>query len=69
MKAAIILDDWKLSIFRKNLTAAGYEYKDGGAAGPEMTLLTVEYTNIMHLQSVVHSSERECREWNAQRSN
>lgn len=53
MKAGIALDNWKLPIFRKLLTEAGYEYEDGGPLTAASTLLTVETDNMLALKAVL----------------
>ena len=61
MKAGIALDNWKLPVFRKRLTAAGYEYQDGGALTPDTTLLTVETDDILALKKELEKCQSECR--------
>jgi hypothetical protein len=65
MKVAIGLEDWKLPVFRRRLTAAGYEYQDGGAAGPGITVLTVHTANILKLKRVLEECQAEC--WQQER--
>lgn len=60
MKAGIAIDDWKLPVFRKRLTEAGYEYVDGGALTSSSTLLTVETDNILALRTVLTNCQIEC---------
>ena len=61
MKAAIGVDDWKLPVFRKRLTEAGYTYKDAGALTPDTTILTVETDNMLALKTVIEKCQAECR--------
>ena len=60
MRAGIVVDDWKLPVFRKRLTEAGYHYEDGGAARVNTTLLTVETQNVFALKEVLDACQREC---------
>ena len=60
MKAGILVDDWKLPVFRRLLTAGGYTYVDGGAPSPDVTLLTVETSDVLKLKDVVEACQREC---------
>lgn len=60
MKAGIAVDNWKLPIFRKRLTVAGFEYVDGGALTHETTLLTVETIRVDQLARVIKACQREC---------
>jgi len=61
MKAGIAVDNWKLPVFRKRLTAAGYQYQDGGALTHDATLLTVETHDILALKGVIEKCQAECR--------
>lgn len=61
MKAGIALDDWKLPIFRKILTEAGYAYTDAGGLTFNTTVLTVETDDILKLKKVLERCQRECR--------
>lgn len=62
MKAGIAVDNWKLPIFRKRLTAAGYTYADGGPLIGDTTLLTVETADVLRLKRVLEECQTECRE-------
>jgi hypothetical protein len=62
MKAGIAVDDWKLPVFRKRLTAAGYKYEDGGALTSGVTLLTVKTNNMFALKKVLEECQAECAE-------
>lgn len=61
MKAGIVLDDWKLPVFRKALTEGGYAYEDKGEATIGTTLLHVEFTDPEHLRRVVEGAADECK--------
>lgn len=60
MKAAIALDDWKLPVFRRRLTEAGFTYEDAGAPTPGTTMLTVETDSVSALATVVAACQAEC---------
>lgn len=62
MKAGIVVDDWKLLVFRKRLEEAGYEYTDGGGPLVDTTLLLVETDNLLALKEVLEKCQAECRE-------
>jgi len=62
MKAGIAVDDWKLPVFRKRLTEAGYEYEDAGPLTGDTTLLTVETSNMLALKALLERCQKECRE-------
>lgn len=61
MKAGIALDDWKLPVFRRRLTEAGYAYRDAGALTDATTLLTIQIDNLLKLKGVIEACEAECR--------
>jgi hypothetical protein len=61
MKAGIVLDDWKLPIFRKRLTAEGYRYEDGGSPSPGLTVLTVHFHDLGAMTEAVASAQAECQ--------
>jgi hypothetical protein len=61
MKAGIVVDDWKLPVFRKRLTEAGYMYEDGGAAGNGVTVLTVHTGDPWALKKLLELCQAECR--------
>lgn len=61
MKAGIAVDDWKLPIFRRELTAAGYRYEDGGAITANATLLKVETFDVLALKRVIERCQAQCR--------
>lgn len=62
MKAGIAVDDWKLPVFRKRLTEAGYIYTDAGSLTASTTLLTVEMKDMLALKKLLERCQSECRE-------
>lgn len=59
MKAAIAIDDWKLTIFEQHLTQAGYSYvKHPGVTKNSLTL-TVVTDDMDALQIVVKAANTE----------
>lgn len=61
MKAGVALDDWKLPVFRRRLTEAGYDYEDKGEVTPGTTLLHVQFTDQEHLRRVLEDAADECK--------
>jgi hypothetical protein len=52
MIAGVVLDDWKLPVFKKHLDAAGYQYDE-----------PTEFTEWVHqLQPIIEAAQRECAE-------
>jgi hypothetical protein len=62
VKAAIAVDDWKLPVFRKRLTEAGYEYKDAGPFTGDTTILHVKTNDMLALKALLERCQAECRE-------
>lgn len=61
MKAGIVVDDWKLPVFRKRLTDAGFTYTDAGGLTHDATVLTVVTDDMLKLKRVLESCQTECR--------
>lgn len=61
MKAGIVVDDWKLPVFRKRLTEAGFTYTDAGGLTHDTTVLTVQTDDLPRLQRVIQRCQNECR--------
>lgn len=54
MKAAIVLDSWKIPFFEKELKEKGYpEYEAVTKEGSDVTTLVVHYENPKHLYEAV----------------
>ena len=51
-KAGIMLDDWKLPIFKKALGDAGFEYEQSPGITEDTLLLTVK-TDDLHVLSLI----------------
>ena len=52
-KAGIMLDDWKLPIFKKSLDDAGFQYEQSPGITEDTILLTVETDDLYALSLVV----------------
>lgn len=62
MKAGIVVDDWKLPIFRTRLAQAGLKYEEaGGALLAGATLLRVETSDLNKLNAVLEACQAECK--------
>ena len=59
LKIAIVVDDWKLSIFERHLTQAGYEYEKGSGITDNTRLLNVKTENVEALAAVVQAANTE----------
>lgn len=58
--AGIALDEWKLSIFRKHLDAAGFTYEGPAPFTKGCVILRVRYDSISEIKSVVEAAQAEC---------
>ena len=63
MRAAVVVDSWKLPIFERHLQQSSYTYTiaeivDG--ALKDTTLLTIETENVQALYSVLKDAHKEC---------
>ena len=67
MRAGIAIDAWKLSIFDRHLTSAGYAYTDGPGLTQDTRLLTVSTENVEALEVVVRAANTEARQTGAPR--
>jgi hypothetical protein len=67
MKAGIAIDSWKLPIFERHLTQAGYVYINQGALTPGTLLLTVTTQNAAALATVVKAANTEAARTGAPR--
>jgi hypothetical protein len=62
MKAAIIIDSWKLPMFKRNLDKAGYAFTQADGLTPDTLILSVETTNINGLNDLVIKAQKECKQ-------
>jgi hypothetical protein len=60
MKAGIVLDTWKLPIFERHLTGAGFDFTESNGPTKDTLLLTVEFEEVGEVQSVVTAANNEC---------
>ena len=60
-KAAIVLDDWKLSIFKKTLDNEGYEYTEVKGPTSKLITLQVKTDSISKLKPVVERMNAEAQ--------
>lgn len=61
-KAAVVLDDWKLPVFKRHLDAAGYKYDEPLPFTPGTLTLQVYYGWVSKLQPIIAAANRECAE-------
>jgi len=59
VKAGIAIDTWKLPIFERHLTQAGYAFTKAGELTKGCTILTVSTNNAEALLGVVKAANSE----------
>ncbi len=59
--AAVVLDSWKLGIFKRHLDEAGFNYTEKPGITNDTLTLQVEYEWVSQLQPVIESANKECR--------
>jgi hypothetical protein len=59
MRAAIAIDDWKLPIFERRLSQAGYAYEKGDGLTAGTLNLYVTTDNLIALETVVRAANTE----------
>jgi len=59
LKAGIAIDDWKLPIFERHLSQAGYAFTNAGPLTTGCLILTVETHNFEALAIVVKAANTE----------
>jgi hypothetical protein len=60
-KAAIVLDSWKLPIFKKHLDTAGFTYEKPVPFTDDTLLLKTDYEWVHELQPIIEAAQLECR--------
>lgn len=64
IKAGIAIDNWKLPIFERHLTEAGYSFEQCPGATPDMLFLRVDTISVEELGVVVRAANNEAAETN-----
>ena len=59
MKVGIAIDEWKLAIFDRRLTQAGYAYSNAGRLTADTLLLKIETDNPIALEQVIRAAQAE----------
>lgn len=58
--AGVVLDSWKLPIFKKHLDAAKYEYSIHPGVVPDTHTLQVRYKWVGDLKPIIEAANAEC---------
>lgn len=59
--AGVVIDNWKLAIFKRHLDAAGYSYTEHPGFTAEAMVLKVKTDLIAPLQRVIEAAQLECK--------
>ena len=59
--AGVVIDDWKLPIFKKHLDAAGYTYTEHPGVTSKTLTLRVTYKWVSELKPIIEAANAECR--------
>lgn len=59
--AGIVIDAWKLSIFKRHLRGAGLEFTKHPGVTPDTLTIKVKTDLIAPLQRVVEAAQLECK--------
>jgi len=62
-KVAIAVDNWKLKIFKKELTAAGFLYIESPGVTHDTSFLMVKTDKLGSLALLTQHMEKECSKW------
>jgi hypothetical protein len=60
MIAGIVLDDWKLPIFKRHLDAAGFTYTEHPGLTAGTLILNVPFEDQSKLTPIVRAANTEC---------
>jgi hypothetical protein len=60
IKIGIIINSWKLPIFKRHLEKAGFKFKTSPRPGDTLALTLMAHT-VSELETVVRAAEAECK--------
>lgn len=58
--AGVVIDNWKLEIFRRHLDAGGFAYTEHPGLTAKSMVLSVKTDFIATLQPVLEAAQKEC---------
>lgn len=61
MKIGILVDCWKVAVFRRHLDSAGLEFDQQSPEDPDMALLVVLCDGAEDVEPYIAAAESECR--------
>lgn len=60
--AGVVIDDWKLPVFKRHLDAAGRTYTEGPGITADTVLLKVQYEWVADLKPIIEAANKKCSE-------
>ena len=63
--AAVVIDSWKLRIFKKHLDDAGHSYTVHPGMTSDSLILKVTFDEVDKLKPIVEAAVRDCRSLNS----
>lgn len=59
--AGVVIDNWKLPIFKKHLDGAGYSYTEHPGFTQDAMVLRVQYEWVAKLKPIIDKAMDECK--------
>lgn len=59
--AGVVIDKWKLAIFKRHLDAGDYSYTEHPGVTPDTLILKVKTERVAPLQKVIAAAQLECK--------
>lgn len=59
LKAGVVIDNWKLPIFKEHLTKGKYTFEEFPGLTPDSMLLQVHTNSVVELEPVVRAANEE----------
>lgn len=60
IRAGIVLDTWKLAVFKKHLDKTGFKYEQSPGPVADTILLTVHAPDVATMQPICVAANNEC---------
>ena len=60
LTAGVVIDAWKLEIFRRHLDGAGFTYTEHPGVTPDTLTIKVQCDYVYQLQPVIEAAQAEC---------
>lgn len=60
-RAGVVIERWKLAIFKRHLDEAGFEYAERDGFTAETMVLVVMTPTVSVLQPVLEAAQKECK--------